>query len=428
VYSQLAYFCPVLDFSPEFVRNIENLISNFVNLHLNVGKNKIFDKIEEGGLGLFRVKDYEKAIKASFFRKTLNNPDTWASVINSCKDCTIEHAYVKDETLEKFFPASQDLLNVYNEFHHNLYNVAGNAGETPIFDCDEIRHQGRVVGRDILGENEHYVLLNSTIKDICGDGDGNIWPFIEFKEKFGLHITLGTYNIIKNATLPRRKKHCNSKKINLPGIDAYVKSKKKGSKPFRKIFESQKGRQTAVSVPTKTREKLFNFSHSPEIEAKLYSLWNQNFLDNEVRTFMFKLASNRIKLNTHISKFEQDCSDLCKGCSNLGLNNRETFPHFFFNCTVNTNLLTSFNRVKREHFESNPAAVMITNAENVSTKFEMIIGGILIYILHKFRNYRDNRTFSMNREWKKIINQATSSSGLFTLNVDRLIYREIDPF
>ena len=153
--------------------------------------------------------------------------------------------------------------------------------------------------------------------------------------------------------------------------------------------------------------------------------------------FPQKLAKNYLTFHTH-QRSKLNCIHYGTriflttrwehSCSNLGLNNRETFPHFFFNCTVNTNLLTSFNRVKREHFESNPAAVMITNAENVSTKFEMIIGGILIYILHKFRNYRDNRTFSMNREWKKIINQATSSSGLFTLNVDRLIYREIDPF
>ena len=431
IYSQLAYFCPILNFSESFVRNIENLISNFVNLHLNVGKNKIFEKIEEGGLGLFRVKDYEKAIKTSFFRKSVKNPDTWAAVINNCKDSIIENDYIEDDILERFFPASQELLNTFKEFHTNLHNYPGNEGATPIFNCNEIRTQGSKLGCDMVANENRMIytrLLNAKIDEICGDEDGNIIPLTEFRTKYGQNINLGTYNIIKNATIFRRKKCAISSSQKMPSIGSFLKSKKKGSQPFRKVFESKNARNKSVAVPTRTRERMFGFTHSPEVESKLLSLWNQNFLDNGLRTFMFKIAANRIKLNIHIAKFEQEQSEFCQECNFNGINVRETFQHFYFNCPTNIEFFDRFNRVKKIHFESDPSIVLITNQENKATKFEKTIGAILIFIVFKYRNVRNNRAFLMNKSWTKIISFASRASNFFSIQIDRYINNEIDPF
>ena len=145
IYSQIAYLCIVIRFSEEFKRRIENMIISFINTNVKVGKEKIFQGVTTGGLGLFKLENYCESIRMSFFRRTVNNQDVWATVINNCKDVYQENRFVEDEHLKVFFWASYNLVQTYNKFTDAYYMLRGNEGRNQIFNNKQIQDSRRPV-------------------------------------------------------------------------------------------------------------------------------------------------------------------------------------------------------------------------------------------------------------------------------------------
>ena len=90
---------------------------------------------------------------------------------------------------------------------------------------------------------------------------------------------------------------------------------------------------------------MFDFVYSPEVEKKLYSLWNTSFLSNELRSYLYKVANNLTKSNIHIAKFDSIMSEFCKSCRERGSEKREDFKHIYFECPNTKKLLTGTKKV-----------------------------------------------------------------------------------
>ena len=181
-------------------------------------------------------------------------------------------------------------------------------------------------------------------------------------------------------------------------------------------------------TPTRTRQKKFNSTHDPTTEKRFYSLWSSSFLNNEIRTFLFKAANNMIKLNVHISKFKSEQSELCTSCLMTGTSVREDFQHFYFDCPIIQGLLKSSKKIFREDFKNEPKIFLINNNHNNATNYEKIIAGIMCYIFFTHRNKRNNKTTQMNYEFREIILSSCAASNYFNSQTSRFIQRELDPF
>ena len=65
---------------------IENLIVTFLKQSAKISKNRIFEPIEQGGLGLTNPELFIKSLKVNIFLKGIKSPDIWGSELRSFTD------------------------------------------------------------------------------------------------------------------------------------------------------------------------------------------------------------------------------------------------------------------------------------------------------------------------------------------------------
>ena len=428
IYSQIAYLCIVIRFSDDFKKRIENMIIAFINTHLKVGKEKIFQSVTTGGLGLFKVDNYCESIRMSFFRRTVNNLDVWAAVINNCKDVYQENRFVEDEYLKVFFSASYNLLQTYNNFTDAHYMLRGNEGSIQIFNNKLVQDGHRPIPPPANPtQGDPRVTLNLVISDIVNNN--NILKDREtLNTEKQINIDKRTYKRIKNGTSKIRKIYSKENELKSAKMGSILCSKTKGSKQFRKTLDSNKEKKTSNLKPTRTREKRFDFEHEPKTEKKLYKAWTEHYLNNDVRTYLYKMANNLTKMNIHLAKFNTEISENCKSCQLGGLKVREDFLHFYFECPTTINHVKNAKKIFLEDVKYEPSVVLINDKNNNATSFERTIAGIMCYVLYTYRNSDTNKINKMNDNFQKIISGSIRNSNFFKSKVERYINSCIDPF
>ena len=428
VYSQFAYLSTVITFTADFISEMEKKLSKFCNTNVKIGTEKVFQEVSTGGLGLFKLLDYTDSIRTSFFRRSINNKDQWAQAINNCRSVYNNEHFIEDEHLKSYFPASYRLLQTFIKFTNAYYMFRGNEGWNYVYNNPRIADRNQALSPPPGHTEGHpYTLHKLMIRDLVNNNN-TLKTLGTLNTEQNTSITLTEYNKIKRATNKIRTIYKKGEEVKNEGINRLLNPKKKGSRPFRRILEKKKEKLTKNLTPTRTREKKFNFTHDPTTEKRLYSLWSSSFLNNEIRTFLFKAANNMIKLNVHISKFKPEQSELCKSCLMTGTSVREDFQHFYFDCPIIQGLLKSSKKIFREDFKNEPKIFLINNSGNNATNYEKIIAGIMCYIIFTHRNKHNNKTTQMNYEFRKIILSSCAASNYFNSQTSRFIQRELDPF
>jgi hypothetical protein len=81
LYSQINYLGCFLPMPDNITETISNLIVNFVKGNLNIAKKRLFLSVEDGGLGLFLVKDFLDAQKCTWIKRCKDLSEPWKLVI-----------------------------------------------------------------------------------------------------------------------------------------------------------------------------------------------------------------------------------------------------------------------------------------------------------------------------------------------------------
>jgi hypothetical protein len=123
---------------------------------------------------------------------------------------------------------------------------------------------------------------------------------------------------------------------------------KRGSKPFRNVIDKSIYQdQSVMELPVLTSFcKIVNMPVPSEVISKNFlSSWNQIFLGNDTREFIFKCRNNLLRTGDRLSHIIDNVDDRCLLCKSLYPEggNRETFLHLFRKCTVVSNLILRFN-------------------------------------------------------------------------------------
>ena len=170
---------------------------------------------------------------------------------------------------------------------------------------------------------------------------------------------------------------------------------------------------------------MLNFVHSPQVEKKLYSLWTTSFLNDEVRSYLYKVANNLTKANIHINKFDKNASEFCKNCKNSDIEIREDFKHIYFECPTTKKILNKTKKIFDNDIRYDPGVILINDINNDTTYFEKIIAGVVCYVLFSNRNKTTDKIFAMNSQFKKILIASSRVSNWFCNHVGRFLNVEI---
>jgi hypothetical protein len=179
-----------------------------------------------------------------------------------------------------------------------------------------------------------------SISDFLND-DGTYITWVNFVTNTGIPLPLLTFQQLKGVVDTARTRYRSEEGPGIESVDlrTFVNRSRAGSKRFRKILSTE--------ISNYIPHNIVKFSDNTEIvvgledSKKINRLWNNVFLANSTRTFLFKLYNNTLGYNAAVSHFVRHHSRNCTFCDIDGNQdvNDETPIHLFCQCDRVSGLL-----------------------------------------------------------------------------------------
>jgi len=354
MYSQLNYLGCFLPVSEEKTTEINEIIGTFVKGNLRISKKRIFMRPEDGGLGLFEVKQFLRAQICSWIRRADNNIDDywkhrlWLATSGDIFYCDI------NSFCEIKSPVLYNIIKCYNEWVPFFWKFNENFREARIIDNELLSLQRNSNIKVSLEFFQDYLpghkvtICRLTLRNVH---NGNRFVSLEeFEAATGIPISqrklTALRGVFETAEI-RLKKHSTAQQTSIKLPD-FIRGIKRGCKKFRKIEQG-----TLDSIP----HNIVKFTENTEIvldltgSKTLNGSWNISYLENDLRVFIFKLHNNTLGYNNMVARFVANIEPFCTFCT-IGMNpdlEPETALHIFYACPYTEPLLNIFNEIRRNN-------------------------------------------------------------------------------
>jgi hypothetical protein len=233
------YYMSILVPTSAWTDEIENLIEKFVLQGMNVAKDKLYISPEEGGLGLFALDTFFKALKCSWVKRSMTLTHVnWMRKIMLITPgvCLIQ----RNDTMH-FGPLVAGILNAvidlreafgtqYNNFHNipvlnNKFFSFRERGAAGCFDSEFF--ESRIPGL------ERDALYKLSWADMTADG--NLLSINQLSARLNSNLSTASYKLLENSYKNARKKFSRLEKPSLNFLE-FMLSKNKSSWPAQKFF------------------------------------------------------------------------------------------------------------------------------------------------------------------------------------------------
>jgi hypothetical protein len=355
---QLNYIGCFLDPSPLVLQNIQTTLDSFALHGLQVSRDCRYLSPQDGGLGLFNLKNFLQAQKCSWIKRAdAKCIDNWRYDLKMCApDGNLMLLRTMDVNHNEH-PILYNLASAFCNFSTALSKKDSNFKKGQIFLNPHFVRSGTDNGLiDIpFFTRGIYDDCKSAIRKLTLEDcfiNGIFRTKLQFRD-IGLRLNDIVWIRLRGA-INQAKASFGSvpRKNDSTSVANFVRGFKKGSKKFREIIEYD----STLTECRKTLRTVTTFSEItdttvPESDflGKTLSLWNRSFLPNELREFFFKERKNCLPLNNRIVNYVQNASDKCSFCKiiNPETLTRESFSHLFLDCPVTRGNLNGFIRIIR---------------------------------------------------------------------------------
>jgi hypothetical protein len=347
MYSNLNYLGCFLPMPGGKITQISNLIENYVKGTLNIAKERLTKKREEGGLGLFDIEIFLRAQACTWAKRAQNLDDNWKlRLYSKSLGSTL---CIKSAMYDaRFEPVLFYIAESMERFTENFCKKNENIREAFIIQNTEVKFGG---------ENEQYFdfrffgnldamqkrsLCKIAVKDLIY---ANNTPALkeDFTNKTGVPIAEDRYTILRRACLEsvtRNEKELPEEKKSTD-LTTFCNRFRKGSKSFRRIISGP----LAEIIPRNIETYAANTETFIGLEKarKINALWGYGYLSNELKIFLFKMHNNILGLNHRVAHFA-DVAPTCTFCTLAQLNDAENEDtlHLFYSCRYTERLLGGF--------------------------------------------------------------------------------------
>jgi len=355
---QLNYIGSFLDPSPYILESIQSTLDSFALHGLQVARDRRYLSPQDGGLGLFNLKNFLQAQKCSWIKRAdAKCIDNWRFDLKRCAPDGNLMLLRNIDVNQAEHPILYNLASAFSNFSTALSKKDSNYKKTQIFLNPHFVRSGTDNGmldiafftRDVYDDCKS-VIRNLSFDDCFSNGT------FKTKQQFrdiGLRLNDIVWIRLRGA-MSHAKATFGSvpRKSDSSSVTNFVRGFKKGSKKFREIIEYDstltEGRKNLRTVITFSEITDTTIPDS-ECLGKILALWNRSFLPNELREFFFKERNNCLPLNNRIVNFVQNASDKCSFCKiiNPDTQTRESFAHLFLECPVTRSNLNGFIRITR---------------------------------------------------------------------------------
>jgi Reverse transcriptase (RNA-dependent DNA polymerase) len=343
LYSQLNYTGCFLPMSNDFLKDVETQITDFVKGKLKMAEKRLFEKVEHGGLGLFRVKIFLDSQKCSWIRRALNLDEIWKMELFAKSPGNIYR--VKPEfmlgdvspQLLSLAECIENLMVGHSKTNSNFKKgyIFNNSAYTVGLRGPKLDENSWGNTYDHANKMMYYNLTFNNVFNELGDIKVEIYQNFHFTARDEIAKKL------KKLYATAVTRYGNNPK-NSESFEELIARVKKGSKTFRNILTD--------TPPYQLTHNLVKFSDNTETIINvdtgkiLNAVWKFSYLSNACRTFCFKFYNNILPYNHVLSHFVRGQSRNCTFCDLSGNQEEEdeTPLHLFYNCSVSENIRNTF--------------------------------------------------------------------------------------
>jgi hypothetical protein len=420
--SQATFMMGIIPMDKRTAEKIELLIEKFVLGKLQVARDRIYNKAEQGGLGLLKIWELNVAMKCSWvnrWKKEGTNVDiTGALVLNTSRNRnieTIDHGRID----RKRAPSAHCIALAWAEFRTKVYENDGNLYSAQIFENPGIKSRiGRMIGEgNILSRARYHIARNSMISVKLGEivTENGIIEKREMSEKLGIDLTEVEYGKLRDHISYIRGKFKPVWEMREKGktMGEWLKPVKKGSNKLRALMSGRGSRVyrnfTFANIrPVVTLWEQMNIEIDEIIVSCGISLWGIKEVDAEFRQYMFRWNQGMVHGNTVISHFGENVDRKCTFCKKVEkdrINNElgreptaaeinalnimdENRPHILWECPiVNRCIREVYNRVWDKNGEVEKKAFLMGRIVGFleTTQLYMMVNMFIKYRIWKYK-------------------------------------------
>jgi hypothetical protein len=346
--SQINYVASIFTPNDEQLMCLENKMERFVTKGFSLSKDRIYAPISEGGLGLFKLKDFITALQCGWTKRAVTSiNDNWKYTLATLAGGDVCNVVADRFTMSNVGSTFGNLVTSFCKFKEAYCQVGNNfMGMQPY--CNNAFGYGRGMANKLdeeffsiteLGQNRDRI-LKITWLDLTVQGELKGKAEVEYA--IGCRLTNEKYGFLVNTYNIALKKYWKDGDKVTP-INDFINRFKKGSKNFRKIITSVSNKvvlQKSRQVRTFCRLIDCNIPEPGRVQ-NLFSAWNNGFYPCSFRVFLFKYYNNILGINSRVAHFNNMIDGGCTFCLISGPHPvpQETVLHVFFTCPTTRSVL-----------------------------------------------------------------------------------------
>jgi exonuclease III len=383
----IIYYVTILNFEKHILDSIQCILESFVCDGINISKDKIYENVDKGGLGLIYLPDFIIAIQSTWVKRVLDlKHDNWRNTVFLC--CEDGPTFIQEEDLETLGDTLAAIMKNFIIFRNRYGAAHNNFRRVPILN-NQIFEFGKAANRVIFNNfffrNNNIAIIRRITWDHLTDLD-TFKTREEINRSLSINLTVTQYNKLKQG-FGAAKRNFYKEGDSCVKIEDFLRGFKKGSKKLRIILGKDKTLLKKRKCPISNHMKIAGIEGAgPDLNKNLNARWTKNYYTSEMRTFLFKFYRNTVGLNYRVNHINPDRDQSCTFCvksKNLPAA-RESFNHFFWDCPTTGNIISNMLRM---YFNTDPFKEFFTGTynENIFSEVHCIIYDTCKYVLWQFK-------------------------------------------
>ena len=349
LYSQINYLGCFMPFPLNSLNGISALIEGFVKGKLKIARNRLYQHLSEGGVGIFNLTDFLGAQCCSWVKRAATGNELWKKHLRSAGEGNV-YCIRKHRIDKKSNPILFHIAENYEKFYLKFCVVKENFKKAYVFENPVFTFEGagnNLISKTFFGE-ENFLgskksITNLKFSDIVNDA-GNRVEYNAFLLNTGIALPMDKFERLVSLALRCYRSYTKMSREDkkTTTIEEFFGKIKKGCKPVRRIITGSNTNAISQNI-LRFAEKVDTVINL-EKSVILNSQWGYSYLDNSTKTFLFKLHNNQLGVNSRVAHFVRGHDNNCTFCTlnRVPEEHRETVSHLFFDCATTERLLEEF--------------------------------------------------------------------------------------
>ena len=333
--SQVQFYGTVLPLPNEVNTTISKLIESYVQGGgSKLAKDKLYAKMEDGGLNLIMLEPFCNALKCGLIKHTKTFTDWWSEIflrrtVTPFIDNINPLGLDEHET-----PVIACIAKAWQTACVAFYNCGSNIKKAPVINNPLILFNGRMitkVGNRINWLNNLERLKLCRVSDFLDPVTNRPASLDNVNNNLGTNLGALEYMEIRGWLGQLLRKH--NDKLNLPttNFNDFLFKPAKGTKKIRQILQNE---DRDIRNHNFTRYFTAQLEVNIEHECKLiFPTWGASYLGYELSNFIFRYVNNGINTRDRLSHFS-NVNPNCPLCISTGTVpiERDSIIHAFSEC------------------------------------------------------------------------------------------------